>query len=59
MTVANVINALLLIIFYFVGIGTTALIAKLFGKKFLDMKGSGWEKLNLKKQKKEDYLRQF
>lgn len=57
-----IINSILLSFVYFIGVGPTSIIAKLFGKHFLDLKyskDSYWSDLNLKKKKLEDYYRQF
>jgi len=61
---AQIINLILLSIVYFVGVGITSMIAKLFRKRFLDTKVSAkrktyWEELNLKKKPMEKYYRQF
>jgi len=52
-----IINSILLFIVYILGIGITALIARLFGKKFL--KSGGWHKLHLTTKKVDDYFDQF
>ena len=61
--IALIINSVLLLIVYLVGVGFTAIFAKLFRKHFLDMKlskeGSYWSDLNLKKKSMEKYYRQF
>lgn len=59
-----VINSILLLIVYIIGVGLTSITAKLFGKHFLDTKLSKnkttyWSELNLKKKSIEDYYRQF
>ncbi|HLD41592.1 MAG TPA: hypothetical protein VJB06_01020 [archaeon] len=58
-----IINSTLLTPVYFLGVGLTSVIARLFGKKFLEKyikkKGSYWSDLNLKKKKMEDHYRQF
>jgi hypothetical protein len=59
---ATIINTVLLFIVYIIGVGITAIIAKLAGKHFLDIKGekpSYWSDLNLKKKPIEEYYRQF
>lgn len=58
------INFILLFFVYVFGIGTTAIIAKLIGKKFfetkiLDKKESYWQNTNLKKKSIKEYYRQF
>jgi hypothetical protein len=57
-------NSALLIISYLIGVGPTSLVAKLYGKHFLDMelsekKSTYWSDLNLKKKPIEEYYRQF
>ena len=49
---------------YIVGVGLTSIIAKMFGKHFLDTKLDSrrrtyWEDLDLTTKKKEAYYRQF
>ncbi len=61
--IAFLINSLLLAFVYFLGVGITSLIAKAFGKRFLQLrsskKDSYWSELDLKKKKFEEYYRQF
>lgn len=61
--IALIINTVLLSFVYFIGVGITSLIAKAFGKRFLEVKSSKkssyWSDLNLKRKKLEDYYRQF
>jgi hypothetical protein len=60
--IAIIINTALLLAVYLIGVGITSLIAKICGKKFLDMKqgnGSYWKPLNLKKKQIDEYYRQF
>jgi len=62
--IALVVNSVLLLIVYLVGVGFTFVFAKLFSKHFLDMKlsekrESYWSDLDLKKKKIEEYYRQF
>jgi hypothetical protein len=59
-----IVNSLLLLIAYIIGVGISALFSKIFKKKFLDLKPdkkikSYWENLNLKKEKIDNYYRQF
>ena len=57
-TLAIIVNSALLSLVYLVGIGLTSIIAKIFGKKFLDLnfeKKSYWEDLNLGKKEIKDY----
>ena len=61
-SIVTIINTILLLLVYILGVGLTALFAKITGKKFLETelkKGSYWTSLNLKKKKTEDYYRQF
>ena len=60
--ISTIINSTLLLIVYLIGVGFTALFAKIFGKHFLDMKkkkDSYWHNLNLKNKPIEKYYRQF
>jgi cytochrome c biogenesis protein CcdA len=60
--ITTIINVILLTFVYLIGVGITAIIAKLSGKKFMETKlgkKSYWEEYGLKKEKKENYLRQF
>ncbi len=62
--IAGIINAALLIIVYLIGVGLTSIIAKLFGKHFMDTKlskkkKSYWSDLNLKKRPIEEFYRMF
>lgn len=61
--IALIINSVLLSIVYLLGVGFTAIFAKLFRKHFLDMKlskeDSYWSDLSLKKKSMEKYYRQF
>jgi len=60
--IALIINTVLLSFVYFIGVGLTSIIAKIFGKHFLEMKlskNSYWSDLNLKKKNMESYYRQF
>jgi len=59
-----IINTILLFAVYVIGVGLTAIIAKLTNKQFMDMRisrnqKSYWSDLNLKKRDKEEYYRQF
>ena len=62
-TISNAVNVLLLLPVYFLGVGLTAIIAKIKGKHFLDRKltleKSYWLDLHLKKKSLETYFRQF
>jgi len=62
--ISIIVNSVLLLIVYILGVGITSLIAKIFGKHFLEMKLSKkektyWSDLNLKKKPIEEYYRQF
>lgn len=55
-------NSLLLFVVYILGVGLTSLVARLFGKHFLNMKPSKksyWEDYNLSNGTIEEYYRQF
>jgi len=57
-----IVNFLLLLIVYLMGVGLTSITAKIFGKHFLDMKkkkGSYWHDLNLKNKSIKEYYKQF
>ena len=58
-----IINSILLTIVYFIGVGLTSIIAKIFKKNFLDLKISKkktyWTNLNLKKELIKNYYKQF
>lgn len=61
---AAIISSVLLAFVYVIGVGATSIAARLFGKKFLDMKiekerPTYWKGINLKKNPFEDYYRQF
>lgn len=59
-----IVNVILLSVVYFIGVGLTSILAKLFRKKFLETKISKerktyWSDLNLRKKPMEEYYRQF
>lgn len=63
-SITALINALLLVPIYVIGVGITAITAKLVRKHFLERditpeKETYWVDLNLKKEKLENYYRQF
>lgn len=62
-TVTNIINFVLLLVVYIFGIGIVAIISKLFGKHYLDLKKtqnrSNWKEHKVTKQPLEDYCRTF
>lgn len=60
--VTNVVNFVLLVPVYFIGVGLTSLLAKGFGKEFLELKIKGktyWKEKKLGKESIENYYRQF
>ena len=62
--ITSIVNFILLFFVYFIGIGLTSFFAKIFNKKFLDIKDSKekdtyWLDLNLKKRDIQEYYRQF
>ncbi len=57
----SIINFILLSVVYFIGVGITSIIAKIFGKVFIETKNkksSYWIDLKSKTEKDDDY-RQF
>ena len=62
-SINKVVNLILLVPAYFIGVGSTSIFTKLVGKHFLDIKLSKsktyWSNLNLKKKPIEKYYRQF
>ena len=61
-SISIIINTILLLFVYIIGVGITSVISKVMKKHFLDLKlkkESYWSDLNLKKKKIEDYYRQF
>lgn len=62
--IAIIVNSILLSIVYLLGFGLTSIFAKIFGKRFLELKQeenreSYWDELNLGKRPLEEYYRQF
>ena len=62
--ISLIINSVLLLFVYLLGVGLTSIVAKLTGKHFLETKISKnektyWTNLNLKKKNIEEYYRQF
>jgi len=62
--ISSIINFLTLSFVYFLGIGTTSLVARLFKKRFIELKPNNcketyWEESNLGKEKLNEYFRQF
>ncbi|MBM3233653.1 hypothetical protein FJZ19_01010 [Candidatus Pacearchaeota archaeon] len=62
-TISIIVNSILLLLVYLIGVGLTFLFSKIFRKKFLETKPENvktyWKDLNLKNQKKEECYRQF
>ena len=63
-TIALIVNSILLFIVYCIGVGITSIVARLFGKHFLETKRlkkrkTYWSDLNLKRNPIEYYYRQF
>ncbi len=63
-SIAALVNSILLSFVYFIGVGGTSILAKIFGKHFLDLKinkqsQTYWEELGLEKKNKGDYYKQF
>lgn len=62
--IAMVVNTLMLSVVYFFGVGLTSIAAKLFKKRFLNLKKDDnaityWKDINLSKKNMEEYYRQF
>jgi len=62
--ITTLVNTILLSSVYLLGIGVTAIVAKIKKKNFLALKPASdkksyWVDLNLKKEQKEKYYRQF
>ena len=62
--ITGIVNFVLLSLVYFIGVGVTSIFAKIFRKRFLNIRlnkklGSYWEPLNLSKKPQEEYYRQF
>ncbi len=58
----KVVNSILLTVVYFIGVGITALFAKLFGKSFLFLSGkkdSYWDENKVGKETLEEGRRLF
>ncbi len=63
-TISVLVNTLLLLVVYFVGVGIVALFTKLFRKKLLYLKPDKnaktyWTELGLRKRPIEEHYRQF
>ena len=61
--ITNVINFVLLLVVYFIGIGIVSVISKLSGRHFLELKkqnkSSNWHEHKVSKQPLEKYYRTF
>ncbi len=62
--IAIIINSILLLMVYIIGVGITSIISKIVGKHFLEKKlskeqKSYWDNLDLSKKPLKDYYRQF
>ena len=62
--IIGIVNFVLLSLVYFIGVGVTSILAKIFRKHFLKIKldkkvKSYWEPLDLGKKEMEEYYRQF
>ena len=62
--ISTIVNAILLTIVYFIGVGLTSIVAKIVGKHFMETKvekskKSYWKEYNLEKEPKDNYYRQF
>lgn len=61
--ISNIVNFILLSLVYFVGIGPVAMISKLTGKHFLELKKqnrkSNWHEHKVEKEALEKYFRTF
>jgi len=62
--ISSIVNSALLSLVYLVGVGATAIFAKVIGKHFMDMKAANgadsyWTELDLKKKSVDEYYRQF
>lgn len=62
--ISIIVNSILLLIVYLLGVGITSMVAKLFGKHFLETRISKqqqtyWSDLSLKKKSIDEYYRQF
>tara|TARA_B100000315_G_C14254766_1_gene441364 strand:+ start:424 stop:657 length:234 start_codon:yes stop_codon:yes gene_type:complete len=60
--IANIVNFILLLIVYVIGVGLTSIVAKVVKKHFLDLgkeKKSTWVKNKLSTRDYDEYLRSF
>jgi len=63
-SIGSIVNTIMLTFVYFVGVGPTFIVSRIFKKNFLEKKidknaKSYWKDLNLSKKKMEEYYRQF
>jgi hypothetical protein len=60
-SISTLVNTCLLLLVYFMGVGASALAARIAGKRFLSCRKSGsyWKPLNLTKKDIKSYYRQF
>lgn len=63
LSITAVTNFILLFLTYFIGVGLTSIFAKIFSKRFLDLKlkkeGSYWIHKKIGMEDKESYYNQF
>ena len=63
LSIASVTNFILLFLTYFIGVGLTSIFAKIFSKRFLDLKlkkeGSYWIDRKIGTELKDSYYNQF
>lgn len=63
LVISNIVNFVLLLVVYFLGIGPVSIIMKLFGKHFLELKKqnkkTNWHEHKVTKQPLESYYRTF
>lgn len=61
--ISNVVNFVLLLLVYFIGVGIVSISAKILGKHFLELKKtnkkSNWHEHRVEKQPLESYYRTF
>ena len=62
--ITNLVNSVLLLVVYIIGVGISSIPAKIIGKKFINTeipknKSSYWRNLNLKRKPTDEYYRQF
>jgi hypothetical protein len=62
--ISTLVNTVILSVVYIISVGITSLVARMAGKRFLDMKldkkaKSYWSNLNARKRSMDQYYRQF